>query len=155
MSFIRCKSWRLYRRSPSSESGKATCPCLGTLRASGNMQRRGKGGVMHGRSRMTTDPRIPTMPGQSTSGFHRPGRHRYHQPRSAVKRAAGGVLIVVHGRSRMTTDPRTPTMPLRSTSGLHRPGRHCLYQARSAAGQGGGAGCYVLCLLTRVAGELQ
>ena len=25
--------------------------------------------VMHGRSRMTVDPRIPTMPGQSTSGF--------------------------------------------------------------------------------------
>ena len=25
---------------------------------------------MHGRSRMTIDPRIPTMPGRSTSGFH-------------------------------------------------------------------------------------
>ena len=24
---------------------------------------------------MTIDPRIPTMPGRSTSGFHRPGRH--------------------------------------------------------------------------------
>ena len=51
--------------------------------------------IIHGRSRMTTatsvwggvliityirscmtvDPRIPTMPGRSTSGFHRPGRH--------------------------------------------------------------------------------
>ena len=31
--------------------------------------------VMHGRSRMTIDPRIPTMPGRSTSGFHRPDRH--------------------------------------------------------------------------------
>ena len=30
--------------------------------------------IMHGRSRMTIDPRIPTMPGLSTSGFHRPGR---------------------------------------------------------------------------------
>ena len=30
---------------------------------------------MHGRSRMTIDPRIPTMPGRSTSGFHQPGRH--------------------------------------------------------------------------------
>ena len=32
----------------------------------------GGGGVfiiMHGRSRMTMDPRIPTMPGRSTSGF--------------------------------------------------------------------------------------
>ena len=32
--------------------------------------------VMHGRSRMTIEPRIPTMPGRKTSGFHRPGRHR-------------------------------------------------------------------------------
>ena len=31
--------------------------------------------IMHGRGRITTDPRIPTMPGRSTSGFHRPGRH--------------------------------------------------------------------------------
>ena len=31
--------------------------------------------IMHGRSRMTIDPRIPTMPGRSTSGFRRPGRH--------------------------------------------------------------------------------
>ena len=28
---------------------------------------------VHGRSRMTLDPRIPTMPGRSTSGFHQPG----------------------------------------------------------------------------------
>ena len=26
-------------------------------------------GIMHGRSRVTIDPRIPTMPGRSTSGF--------------------------------------------------------------------------------------
>ena len=39
----------------------------------------GAGGVysifMHVRSRMTIDPRIPTMPGRSTSSFHQPGRH--------------------------------------------------------------------------------
>ena len=29
--------------------------------------------VVHGRSLMTIDPRIPTMPGRSTSGFDRPG----------------------------------------------------------------------------------
>ena len=28
-----------------------------------------------GRSRMTINPRIPTMPGRSTSGFHQPDRH--------------------------------------------------------------------------------
>ena len=32
--------------------------------------------VVHGRSRMTIDPCIPTMPGRSPSGFHRSGRHR-------------------------------------------------------------------------------
>ena len=31
--------------------------------------------AMHGRSHVTIDPRIPTMLGRSTSGFHRPGRH--------------------------------------------------------------------------------
>ena len=49
---------------------------------------RGEGGVtqfVHGRSRMTIDPRIPTMPGRSTSGFHQPGRHCLHQARSAVR----------------------------------------------------------------------
>ena len=30
--------------------------------------------VMHGRSRVTIDPRILTMPGRSMSGFHRPGK---------------------------------------------------------------------------------
>ena len=29
---------------------------------------------MHGRGRMTIDPRILTMPGRSSSGFHRPSR---------------------------------------------------------------------------------
>ena len=37
----------------------------------------GRGGgctpFVHGRSRMTTDPRIPTMPGRSMSVFHEPG----------------------------------------------------------------------------------
>ena len=35
------------------------------------------GGVLkfvHGRSRMTIDPRISTMPGRSTWGFYQPGR---------------------------------------------------------------------------------
>ena len=30
--------------------------------------------IMHGRSRMTIDPRLPTMPGRSRSGFDRPDR---------------------------------------------------------------------------------
>ena len=41
--------------------------------------------IMHGHSRTTMDPRISAMPGRSTSGFHRPGRHRLHQARSAVR----------------------------------------------------------------------
>ena len=47
--------------------------------------------VMHGRSRMTIEPRIPTMPGWSTSGFHRPGRHSSGQARSAVRCLASRV----------------------------------------------------------------
>ena len=40
---------------------------------------RGLGGgvgtqFVDGRSRMTIEPRIPTMQGRSTSGFHQPGR---------------------------------------------------------------------------------
>ena len=41
--------------------------------------------VMHGRSRMTIDPCIPTMPGRSTSIFHRPGRHCFHQSGTDVR----------------------------------------------------------------------
>ena len=43
---------------------------------------------VHGRSRMTIDPRIPTMPGRSTSGFDQPGRHCLHHARSAVRGSA-------------------------------------------------------------------
>ena len=52
--------------------------------------------VMHGPSRMTIDPRIPTMPGRSTSGFHRPGRHCLHQARSAVRCSASRMKGELH-----------------------------------------------------------
>ena len=38
-----------------------------------------EGGEGGGCSRMTIDPRIPTMPGRGTLGFHRPGRRCLHQ----------------------------------------------------------------------------
>ena len=39
---------------------------------------------MHARSsRMAIDPRVPTMPGRSMSGFHRPGRRCLHQARAS------------------------------------------------------------------------
>ena len=50
------------------------------IRTSG--EGRGCTHVMHGRSRMTIDYRIPTTPGQNMSGFHQPGRHCFHQARS-------------------------------------------------------------------------
>ena len=65
-----------------------------------SMRRRGGGGerggvggwgctqFAHGRSRLTIDPRIPIMPGWSTSGFHQPRRYCLHQARSAVRRLA-------------------------------------------------------------------
>ena len=38
---------------------------------------------MHGRSSMAIDPRMATMPGRSTSGFHQPG-----------KGVAGGYFVI-------------------------------------------------------------
>ena len=46
--------------------------------------------VMHGRCRMTIDHRIPTTPGRSTSGFHRPGRQCLQK--SAKRREVCGEL---------------------------------------------------------------
>ena len=62
---------------------------------------RGRGGgrrthVMHGRSRMAIDPRIRTMPGRSTSSFHRPSRHCLHQSRSAVRCSASRMKGELH-----------------------------------------------------------
>ena len=58
----------------------------------GGRRDRGRGvlniNIKHGRLGMTKDPRFPSMPGRSMSGFHRPGRHRVHQGRSAVRRSA-------------------------------------------------------------------
>ena len=50
----------------------------------------------YGRSRMTIDPRIPTMPGRGTSGFHQLGRHRLHQARSVVRCSASGMKGDLH-----------------------------------------------------------
>ena len=79
--------------------------------------------VMHGRSRMTVDPRIPTVPGQSTSGFHRPGRHCSHQGRSAVRCCASGGLLpreYLYPRSMKEagTTVGLPSRPARHTPGL-------------------------------------
>ena len=48
----------------------------------------GGGGVLiiiHGRSPMKINSRIPTMLGRNTSGFHRQGRQGMHQARSTVR----------------------------------------------------------------------
>ena len=66
---------------------------------------RGGGGriqCLHGGSRMTINPRIPTIPGRSTSGLHQPDRHCLHQARSAVRSSASrmkGELHVPKNRS--------------------------------------------------------
>ena len=51
---------------------------------------------VHGRSQLTIDPRIPTVPGRSTSGFHQPGRHCLHQARSAVRCSASCMKGELH-----------------------------------------------------------
>ena len=67
--------------------------------------RRGGGGgvgggvysiLMHGRSPMAIDPGIPTLPGRSMSGFHRPGRHCLHQAQSAVSCSASRMKGELH-----------------------------------------------------------
>ena len=45
---------------------------------------------------MTIDPRIPTIPGRSMSGIHRPGRHCLHQARSAVRCPANRMKGELH-----------------------------------------------------------
>ena len=50
----------------------------------------------HGCSRMTIQPRISTMPGRSTSGFHQPGRHCWHQARSAVRCSSSRMMVELH-----------------------------------------------------------
>ena len=62
------------------------------------MQGRGGGGTqfVHGRSRMTVYPRIPTMPGRSTSGYHQPGRRFLHQARDAVRCSASRMKGELH-----------------------------------------------------------
>ena len=51
---------------------------------------------VYGRSRITIDPRIPTMPGRSTSGFYQPGRQCLHQARSAVRCSASRMKGELH-----------------------------------------------------------
>ena len=55
----------------------------------GMCSREGVGGgvldIMHDRSRVTMDPRIPTMPGWGVWDCRRRGRHCLHQARSAVR----------------------------------------------------------------------
>ena len=95
------------------------CACTigGRERGVGGPGGRGRGGVldrrdvldiMHGRSRMTIDPRIPTMPGQSTSGFRQPGGHSQHQVRSPVRYSASRVKGELHPLLRTTCVADSP-----------------------------------------------
>ena len=45
--------------------------------------------LMHGRSRMTIDPRIPKMPGRSMSGLHRPEADITCTKREAKREVSG------------------------------------------------------------------
>ena len=61
---------------------------------------------VHDRRLMATEPRIPIMPGRSTSGFHQPGRHRLHQARSAVRCSASRMKGELHASKNHTTRVR-------------------------------------------------
>ena len=52
--------------------------------------------VMHDRSRMATDPHLPTVSGRSTSGVHRSDRHCLHQARSAARSSGNRMEGALH-----------------------------------------------------------
>ena len=72
---------------------------------------------MRGRSRMTIDPRIPTIPGRSRSGFHKPGGHCLHQAQSAVRYSASLMMGCLHP-SKISRLP-DGLWPLVSSWGVH------------------------------------
>ena len=51
---------------------------------------------VHGLVRMTICPRIATIPGRRTSGFHQTGRHCLHQARRAVRCSASRMKSELH-----------------------------------------------------------
>ena len=92
------QSWRIFN---------AVRRLVEVLGGGGARMWRGGGGgrctrLMHNRSVGTVDPRILTVPGRSTSGFHQPGRHRVHQARSAVRCSASRVEGDLRHTSRVT-----------------------------------------------------
>ena len=57
-------------------------------------------------SRMTIDRRSPVIPGRSTPGFRRPGRHRVHRTRTGGGLGeGGGSFVACLSRLPLTTHP--------------------------------------------------
>ena len=90
-------------REVASSSRRPTTKYLieGGRRGGKNVGRRGGVGggctqFVNGRSRMTVDPRIPTVPGRSTSGLYQPVRYCLHQAGSAVRCSASRMKGELH-----------------------------------------------------------
>ena len=66
---------------------------------------------MHGRSPMTIVPRIPTMPGRSTSSFHQPGIYCLHQARGAVRCSASRMKGELHPSKNRSQDELRHLVP--------------------------------------------
>ena len=69
---------------PDTKDNTLAMLAVPSFRTRGDSERSGGGGrrgihFMHSRNRMTVDPLLPTMPGQSMPGFLRPNRLRMHQ----------------------------------------------------------------------------
>ena len=79
---------------------------------------------VHGRSRMTIYPRILTMPGRNTSGFHQPGRHCLHQARSAVRCSASRMKSELHPSKNPARKPDFGTLCLLSCLWMIAPMRY-------------------------------
>ena len=96
-----------------------------------------------GRSRMTINPRIPTMPGRSTSGFHQPGRHCLHQAQSAVRCSASRMKGELHpskNRSKQGLRHLVPTFLLMDDSANELLCFWCGHSSYSNGGGGRGGG---------------
>ena len=118
---------------------QGTSPCPQAKLAERRGGEGGRGGgtrFVHGRSRMTIDPRIPTMPGRSTWGFHHPGRHCLHQARSG--RWGRGIIVLRMAVIRTSIGPLVSpcAMQGRSTSDFHRPEAYIACTHRESAFEG-------------------
>ena len=66
---------------------------------------------VHGRSQITVNPPIPTVPGRSTPGVHQPGRHCLHQAQSSVRCSLSRIKSGLHPSTNCSQDGLRDLVP--------------------------------------------